>query len=378
MSFKLTSGLTLSLLALSAYAVPVSNSTNADCPSGDGTTYTTSGGAQYLIECGVDHFQGDIANVQINSGLLVDCMTACDNQPGCIDVSMSGVACYMKGSVGQNVSNSDVRGARLVSQADINTRTSTLTTAISCPSWNGSIYNSTAGSQYMVECGVDHAGGDLEMAYFNTLEGCLAECDITPGCVDAVMSGTACYMKKSVGTAQSNSGLIGARLISRLSPNIYTATAPAAVAAAAATAKVNSPTSNVPGKAFNRFVTIWLENTDYNTATADPNMAWLASQGITLSNYFAVTHPSQPNYLASICGDNFGMDSDNFFQVPDNISTIVDLLEDRGISWGEYQEDLPFAGFEGKGWVNQKTNANDYVRKHNPASTYIPIPFLHC
>lgn len=45
-----------------------------------------------------------------------------------------------------------------------------------------------------------------------------------------------------------------------------------------------------------------LENTDYDKAAGDPNMAWLASQGITLSNYYGVTHPSEPNYVASVGG----------------------------------------------------------------------------
>jgi len=46
-----------------------------------------------------------------------------------------------------------------------------------------------------------------------------------------------------------------------------------------------------------------------------------------------VTHPSEPNYVASISGDNFGMDNDNFNSIPQNVSTVVDLLEARGISW---------------------------------------------
>lgn len=33
-------------------------------------------------------------------------------------------------------------------------------------------------------------------------------------------------------------------------------------------------------------------------------------------------------------GDNFGMDNDNFNQIEDNVFTVVDLLENRGISWG--------------------------------------------
>src|SRR5271167_883065 len=51
--------------------------------------------------------------------------------------------------------------------------------------------------------------------------------------------------------------------------NQYTATSPAQVAKARATALTLSPTSNVPGKTFDRFVTIWLENEDYSVAIAD-------------------------------------------------------------------------------------------------------------
>lgn len=49
----------------------------------------------------------------------------------------------------------------------------------------------------------------------------------------------------------------------------YTSTGTAAVAKAKATAKTESPTSNVPGQIFNRFITIWCENTDYSMAAGD-------------------------------------------------------------------------------------------------------------
>jgi phospholipase C len=45
------------------------------------------------------------------------------------------------------------------------------------------------------------------------------------------------------------------------------------------------------------------------------------------------------------------------------------LLEAGGVSWSLYQEDMPYSGFEGD-YVNQKTGANDYVRKHNPLMSY--------
>ncbi|EFX06642.1 acid phosphatase phoa [Grosmannia clavigera kw1407] len=149
-----------------------------------------------------------------------------------------------------------------------------------------------------------------------------------------------------------------------------TATSVSAVDAARATAISRSPVSHVKGKAFDRLAIIWLENTDYTLAVNDPNLAFFAKKGITLENYYGVTHPSEPNYAASIAGDYFGMNNDNFNFVDQNITTLMDLLDDRGISWGEYQEDQPYAGFEGFGYVNQKTGANDYVRKHNPAVLY--------
>ncbi|KAF2032224.1 phosphoesterase-domain-containing protein [Setomelanomma holmii] len=125
----------------------------------------------------------------------------------------------------------------------------------------------------------------------------------------------------------------------------------------------------IKGKAFDRFAIIWLENTDYDLAAGDPNLIWLGKKGISLTNNFAVTHPSMPNYAASISGDYYGINHDDKVNIPTNVSTLVDLLEDKGISWGEYQEDMPSTGFQGN-YVNPKTGANMYVRKHNPAVLY--------
>ncbi|KAH8820550.1 acid phosphatase [Xylogone sp. PMI_703] len=150
-------------------------------------------------------------------------------------------------------------------------------------------------------------------------------------------------------------------------PASPTATDPADVKAAQATALTLSPTSNVKGAAFDRYVSIWFENTDYELAAADPNFQFFAKKGITLSNLMAVTHPSEPNYMAAFGGDYFGLNGDAFTAVPSNVSTVADLLEDKGISWGVYQEDMPYSGFQGFSWVNQQNGKNDYVRKHNPA-----------
>ncbi|KAF7715447.1 Uncharacterized protein PECH_007131 [Penicillium ucsense] len=125
-----------------------------------------------------------------------------------------------------------------------------------------------------------------------------------------------------------------------------------------------SPVSNVKGAAFNRFVNIWIENTDFDTTAADANFQALAKEGILLTNYFAVTHPSEPNYCASAAGDDFGMDNDAWHQVPANVSTIADLFDTKRVSWGEYQEDMPYAGYQG--FRYPASGPNSYVRKHNP------------
>ncbi|KAF8965802.1 acid phosphatase [Flammula alnicola] len=129
----------------------------------------------------------------------------------------------------------------------------------------------------------------------------------------------------------------------------------------------------VPGLVFDRYISIWLENTDFTGAENDPNFAALTKQGIQLTNNFAVTHPSEPNYISVAGGEYFGMDNDNLNRIPANVSTVVDLLEEKGISWAEYQEDMPSSGFQGFQFLNQQTGANDYVRKHNPLIIYDSI-----
>ncbi|TLS26928.1 hypothetical protein PpBr36_04178 [Pyricularia pennisetigena] len=142
-----------------------------------------------------------------------------------------------------------------------------------------------------------------------------------------------------------------------------TATATAEVAAAAATAKTLSPTSNVEGKAFNRILQIYLETTAYENTINNTDCQALINQGILLTNMYGVAAPSQPNYVAPASGDYYGTNSDSFLLVDKNVSTIVDLLEDKNISWGDYNEGLPFTGYDGFEYSNPVEG--NYARKHN-------------
>jgi hypothetical protein len=100
--------------------------------------------------------------------------------------------------------------------------------------------------------------------------------------------------------------------------------------------------------------------------------------------YFGVSHPSLPNYLASIAGDTFGIqsDTDSCF-APDHGATcisgltapnIIDQLEAKHISWEVLQESMPNIGFLGARYpLAQSGGPRLYAQKHNPFVYFINI-----
>ena len=90
---------------------------------------------------------------------------------------------------------------------------------------------------------------------------------------------------------------------------------------------------------------IMLENHSQSSVIDDPNAPYLTrlAHGYGMADhYYGVTHPSMPNYIASIAGDNFGIQDDNDQNVVnlDRVN-LVDQLEAHHISWDAYMENLP-------------------------------------
>ncbi|KIM65609.1 hypothetical protein SCLCIDRAFT_440993 [Scleroderma citrinum Foug A] len=125
----------------------------------------------------------------------------------------------------------------------------------------------------------------------------------------------------------------------------------------------------VTGQVFDRFIQIWLENTNYADAAKQSVFKTLSAEGITLSAYYGLTHPSEPNYIAAAGGDFFGLASDDYEAIPSNIFTIVDLLDQAGISWAEYEGNMPTDGYGGLSYTNSD-GYTYYMRKHNPLIIY--------
>ncbi|KAJ7629132.1 hypothetical protein FB45DRAFT_979563 [Roridomyces roridus] len=130
-------------------------------------------------------------------------------------------------------------------------------------------------------------------------------------------------------------------------------------------------TEVVKGKAFDRIIQVWLENTDFETAASTPLFEELAKEGILFTKFNALTHTSEPNYVGAIGGDFFGMHDDNMYHVPANITTIVDLLEER--------ENLPSDAFYGYTFTSPDyATPSDgsytyYWRKHNGLTIFDAI-----
>lgn len=126
----------------------------------------------------------------------------------------------------------------------------------------------------------------------------------------------------------------------------------------------------VQSAAFDHIFVIMLENHSKSSVIDDANAPYLTSLAHTYSmadNYYGVTHPSMPNYIASIAGDNFGIQDDNDQNVVNlDRTNLVDQLEAKHVSWGAYMDTLPANKLDRFGPTVDGTQVSLYAKKHNP------------
>jgi hypothetical protein len=126
------------------------------------------------------------------------------------------------------------------------------------------------------------------------------------------------------------------------------------------------------GVRLDRVFIIVLENHSEHAVIGDPNAPFitsLAQQYGEASNYFGVTHPSEPNYVAMISGSNWFINNDNPANRFDH-TNLVDQLDAAHVPWGAYMEALPpdpLADF----WPSSSTPL--YASKHNPFALFTDI-----
>jgi phospholipase C len=120
---------------------------------------------------------------------------------------------------------------------------------------------------------------------------------------------------------------------------------------------------------FSHIVIIIFENKEFGTVINNRDMPYfnlLASTYTLLTQHYAITHPSLPNYIGLIGGDTFGVtDNCEFADCHIDARSLPDLIEQSGRTWKTYQDDMPEPCFEG--------NTLRYVKKHNPFIFFDPI-----
>lgn len=91
---------------------------------------------------------------------------------------------------------------------------------------------------------------------------------------------------------------------------------------------------------------VYLENKGYNDIVGSPNAPYLNSlinaYGLE-TNYYALAHPSDPNYYPILGGTDFGTNwncATNCFDA----ANLADQIEAAGENWRGYEQSMPFPG----------------------------------
>jgi hypothetical protein len=118
------------------------------------------------------------------------------------------------------------------------------------------------------------------------------------------------------------------------------------------------------GKYFDHAVIVIFENTNYADVIKQPFFKQLADGGASFSNFLALAHPSQGNYIALTSGSLNGVTGDGTYNL--NVQNMADLLEAKGLTWKAYVENWP-------GNCSTVASKGEYARKHNPFISYVNI-----
>jgi hypothetical protein len=137
--------------------------------------------------------------------------------------------------------------------------------------------------------------------------------------------------------------------------------------------------AELPAPLFDHVFVIVLENHGFDDSFANgpsPFMRELAeSQGLA-THYFGISHPSLPNYVALIGGDDFGIRNDRPSCFASDLSdqtacnkvagdSLVGQLRSAGLSFAIYAENLPRIGSLVSAAPGNSSWAL-YAQKHNP------------
>ena len=117
-------------------------------------------------------------------------------------------------------------------------------------------------------------------------------------------------------------------------------------------------------------VIVIFENKAYEQVAGSasaPYLNALAGRAAVFTDAHAVTHPSQPNYLALFSGSTHGVSDDSCPVRLTGQPNLARQLLDAGRSFVGYSEDLPASGYRG-------CSQGSYAAKHNPWADFDNVP----
>ena len=127
-------------------------------------------------------------------------------------------------------------------------------------------------------------------------------------------------------------------------------------------APLTPPTSDV-GQLDHVFL-IYMENKGVGDIVGSPNAPYLNSLINTEdydSNYYALGHPSDPNYIRPLGGSDFGLDYNPAGNVID-ANSLMQEMDQAGISWAGYAQGMPTPG--------DLTSSGDYAVDQLPFAQF--------
>src|SRR5436309_14754569 len=121
-------------------------------------------------------------------------------------------------------------------------------------------------------------------------------------------------------------------------------------------------------------IVVVMENKDYNTALTGIYTQILVANGSSFSSSYAITHPSQPNYLALWAGSTLGVTNDACPPAgsPYGVENLGHACEAAGLTWRAYSETMPSVGYPGCTY-----DGTLYTRKHDPWTDFNNLNHLN-
>jgi hypothetical protein len=114
-------------------------------------------------------------------------------------------------------------------------------------------------------------------------------------------------------------------------------------------------------------IVIFMENHERSSIEKSADAVYLKSfeaNGTSFTNYYAVAHPSLPNYLAFASGSTKGKVGTDSISAGEILgANIWGQAQAAGVSWGVYEESMPSV-------CSSVVGQGSYALRHNPATPF--------